>query len=665
MFVFKAAVVGAGTMGGEIAQAVAAADIDVVLKDVDQKFVDVGLEKAREVTQGQLARLVEKEKLTQEQAAAQLEATVGRIQGTTSYDGFGDVDFVIEAVPERMELKESVFAELDDATPGHAILASNTSSLSVTTIGHATSRPDKVLGFHFFYPASVMPLLEIVLGDDTSPDTVAAAVNFAQKIRKQPITCADEPGFVVNRILNSSVSEVWRAQEEQGLSLKKIDEQIQGANLAPMGPFFLVDLLGLDTVLHVAEYLNEQLGDRFYVHGGMQRLVADKQLGAKTGGSGFYKDGEPQISGDGDPPAELPDLMGVKAVREACLVLEEGVAEARAIDLGMMAGAGMDPRRGILPPLMRSDIEGLDTVLEKMEKAYTDHGERFEPPAILRRLVAQGRLGQKSGQGFFPWPRPSEGFEEPPVQLEKRDGYAIAWLNNPPANSLSPDVIKAIARVWEEVEGDEACRALIFASANPLLFCAGADIKAFTKMDEAGGRELIDLGHGTLRSFERSSTVTIAAVNAIAYGGGCELAMACDMRIAAQSALFSQPEINLGIIPGFGGTQRLPRLVGESKALEMNLTGDAVLAEDAYEFGLVNEVVPDHELLDTAVAWARKLAQQAPLAVEHVKKVSAAGDLDEGIEAEKQAFATVFQTEDAREGIGAFLAKRSPKWSGK
>src|SRR3712207_1068307 len=195
MVVFKAAVVGAGTMGGEIAQAIAAADIDVVLKDVDQKFVDVGLEKAREVTQGQLARLVKKEKLTQEQADAQLEATLGRIHGTTSYDGFGDVDFVIEAVPERMELKEAVFAELDDVTPGHAILASNTSSLNVTTISEATSRPEKVLGFHFFYPASVMPLLEIVLGAHTDPDTVAAAVNFAQKIRKQPITCENEPGL--------------------------------------------------------------------------------------------------------------------------------------------------------------------------------------------------------------------------------------------------------------------------------------------------------------------------------------------------------------------------------------------------------------------------------------------------------------------------------------
>ncbi|HEX8123896.1 MAG TPA: enoyl-CoA hydratase-related protein [Solirubrobacteraceae bacterium] len=665
MFVFKAAVVGAGTMGGEIAQAIAAADIDVVLKDVDQKFVDVGLEKAREVTSGQLARLVKKEKITQEDADRQLEETLGRIHGTTSYEGFGDVDFVIEAVPERMEIKEAVFGELDDVTPGHAILASNTSSLSLTTIGESTSRPDKVVGFHFFYPASVMPLLEIVLGDDTSPETVSAAVNFAQRIRKQPITCADEPGFVVNRILNSSVSEVWRAQEEQGLSLKKIDEQIQGANLAPMGPFFLVDLLGLDTVFHVAEYLNERLGDRFYVHEGMRRLVESKQLGAKTGGSGFYKDGEAQVEGEGDPPAELPDLMGVKAVREACLVLEEGVAAARAIDLGMMAGAGMDPRRGILPPLMRCDIEGLDTVLEKMEKAYADHGDRFEPPAILKRLVAQGRLGMKSGQGFFPWPQPSEGFTEGPIQLEKRDGYAIAWLNNPPANSLSPEVIKAIASVWEVVEGDDAIRALVFASANPLLFCAGADIKAFTKMDEAGGRELIELGHGTLRAFEKSSTVTIAAVNAIAYGGGCELAMACDVRIAAESALFAQPEINLGIIPGFGGTQRLPRLVGESKALEMNLTGDAMLADEAYEHGLVNDVVPDHELLDTAVAWARKLGAQAPLAVQHIKQVSGAGDLDEGIEAEKQGFATVFQTEDAREGISAFLGKRTAKWSGK
>src|ERR671918_1773238 len=384
-FVFKAAVVGAGTMGGEIAQVVAASEVPVVLKDVDQKFVDAGLEKAREVTEGQLDGLVAKEKLTRDQADERLEATLGRITGTTEYEGFGDVDFVVEAVPERMEIKQSVFAELDALTPGHAILASNTSSLSITEMGEATLRPDKVVGFHFFYPASVMPLLEIVEGEETSEETVQAASNFAQAIRKQPITCAEVPGFVVNRVLNSAVGEVWRAQEEQGLSIKKIDEAIQGANVAPMGPFFLIDMLGLDTVLHVAEHLNESYGDSFYVHQGMKKLVAEGKLGAKSDGSGFYENGEPQIEGEGEPDGEaLAELMSLKALVEACLVLEEGVCTVREIDLGMMAGAGMDPRRGIFPPFMKADMLGLDAVLEKLEAAEADHGERFAAPVTVK-----------------------------------------------------------------------------------------------------------------------------------------------------------------------------------------------------------------------------------------------------------------------------------------
>src|SRR3712207_681380 len=191
MFVFKAAVVGAGTMGGEIAQVIAAADVPVVLKDVDQRFVDAGLEKAREVTQGQVRKLVEKGRLTQEQADAQVEALLGRIHGTRSYDDFCDVDFVIEAVPERMEVKQAVFAELDASTPGHAILASNTSGLSISEIADATDRPDKVVGFHFFWPASFMRLIEVIEGDETSPETMQAAANFAQAIKKFPIRCGE------------------------------------------------------------------------------------------------------------------------------------------------------------------------------------------------------------------------------------------------------------------------------------------------------------------------------------------------------------------------------------------------------------------------------------------------------------------------------------------
>ncbi|MCW2991960.1 MAG: hypothetical protein JWM73_2554 [Solirubrobacterales bacterium] len=667
MFVFKAAVVGAGTMGGQIAQTIAAAGIDVVLKDVKQEFVDAGLTEARNVTAGQVGRLVKKEKITQEQADAQIEEIVGRIHGTTSYDGFGDVDLVIEAVPERMEIKQAVFAELDSVTPGRAILASNTSSLSLTEIGDATLRPEKVIGFHYFYPASVMPLIEIVRGDDTSDETVATILNFAQTIKKQPIICGDAPGFVVNRILNSGASEIWRAQEERGLSIKAVDEAVGAENVAPMPPFFLIDLLGLDTVYHVAKHLNETLGDRFYVHKGMGELVEKKELGAKTGGKGFFENGEPRIPGDVTEVdgAELGELMALKSFVEACLVLEDGLCSTREIDMGLMAGAGMDPRRGLLPPFMKADVMGLDVVLERLEALEEQHGERFAPPTTLKRLVAQGRLGPATGMGFYAYPQADEGDQAETVKLETRDGgVAIAWLSNGQVNSISPDVIRDLGLVWEKAKSS-GVRALVVASASPVVFSAGADIKAFTKMDEAAGKELVDQAHGLLREMETSDIATIAAVNSLAFGGGCELAMACDVRIAAQSAVFGQPEVKLGIIPGFGGTQRLPRLVGENKALEMNLIGDAITAEEAYEFGLVNRIVPDHELLETALSWAKKLAGQAPIAVGQIKKVSAKGDLDEGIEAEKAGFAAAFFSEDAKEGIGAFLGKRAPKWQGR
>ncbi len=665
MFVFKAAVVGAGTMGGQIAQTVAAAGIPVVLKDVRDDLVEAGLTEARNVTQGQVGRLAQKGKLTEEQAGAQVEEVVGRIRGTTTYEGFGDVDFVIEAVPERMEVKQAVFAELDAVTPGHAILASNTSSLSITEIGDATLRPDKVVGFHYFYPAAVMPLIEVIQGDDTSPETVQAAVNFAQAIRKNPITCGEVPGFVVNRILNSGTSEVWRAQEEQGLSIKAIDEAIGAANVVPMGPFFLVDLLGLDTVLHVAEHLHESYGDRFYVHQGMKRLVEEGKLGAKTGGNGFYSNGEPNIEGDAAPDGEaLAELLTLKSFVESCLVLEEGVATHRDIDVGLMAGAGLDPRRGLFPPFMKADLTGLDVVLEKLEQAVERHSERFTPPTVLRRLVAQGRLGQKTGQGFYAYPQADPEQPGETVKLETRGDVAIAWLGNGQMNPIAPQVVRDLEAVWKATS-EAGARALVIASANPLLFSAGADIKAFTQMDESSGRELIETAHALFTALGTDGIATGAAVNGLAFGGGCELAMACDVRIAAQSALFGQPEIKLGIIPGFGGTQRLPRLVGQNKALEMNLVGDAIGADEAYEFGLVNRVVPDHELLDTALAWARKLAEQAPVAVAQIKRVSAKGDLPEGIEAEKQGFATAFASEDAKEGIAAFLGKRHPAWKGR
>jgi 3-hydroxyacyl-CoA dehydrogenase len=269
-------------MGGEIAHVIANADIPVVLKDVEERFVEQGLDKARSLWQARVdaGKLSEEEQRRKESL----------ISGTTSYELLGDVDFVIEAVPERIQIKQAVFGELDEVTPGHAILASNTSSLSVTEMAQATGRPDKVVGFHFFYPASMMRLIEVIEGEDTSPEAVQAAMNFAQAIRKTPIRCGEAPGFVVNRILNSSASELWRFQEETGIDVKELDRVLGESRAAPVGPFYLADLLGLDTVLHVAEYLHECYGESFYVHERMRELVAEGKLGAKTG-EGFYEHG--------------------------------------------------------------------------------------------------------------------------------------------------------------------------------------------------------------------------------------------------------------------------------------------------------------------------------------------------------------------------------------
>ena len=354
----------------------------------------------------------------------------------------------------------------------------------------------------------------------------------------------------------------------------------------------------------------------------------------------------------------LVERLQLKTLVECCLVIEEGIAGTKDIETGMMMGAGILPG-----PFARADERGLDEILEALERAEQEWGPAFTPPLILKRLVNQGRLGKKRGQGFFPYPQPDSDSSYETIQLETRGDVGILWLNRPPANPLSPQVLKELADLWSKVDGK--LRAVVVASSNIFTFSAGADIKEFTKMDESTGADLLESAHGFMTSMEKSRTVTIAAVNSLAFGGGCELAMACDFRIAAESATFAQPEINLGIIPGFGGTQRLPRLVGEGKALEMNLRGDAIGAYEAARHGLVNQVVPDHELIDTALSWARKMSQQAPVAIQKIKQVSHQGELGEGLKVEGKAFGEAFASEDAKEGIGAFLGKRQPNFQGK
>ncbi|MER3458301.1 MAG: 3-hydroxybutyryl-CoA dehydrogenase, partial [Chloroflexota bacterium] len=237
MYIFKAAVVGAGAMGAEIAQVISFSGLPVVLKDIDQAMLDKGMARIRRIYESR----VEKGKMQPSEA----ENKIALVEPTLSYDSFGDVDIVIEAVPEKIAIKKAVFAELDNVCPESTIFASNTSALSISELGASTRRPHKVIGMHFFNPAHVMKLVEVIPGLDTSQETVDDVVQFAESLRKIPVVVQECPGFLVNRLLMPYLNEATIALGEGAATASEIDAAMVDFGM-PMGPFTLMDMLGLD-----------------------------------------------------------------------------------------------------------------------------------------------------------------------------------------------------------------------------------------------------------------------------------------------------------------------------------------------------------------------------------------------------------------------------------
>ncbi|MBE9470983.1 MAG: 3-hydroxyacyl-CoA dehydrogenase, partial [Chloroflexi bacterium] len=386
-----------------IAQVITYSGLPVVLKDIDQEMLDKGMEKARSIYQ----RRVDKGKMSE----GEMQSKLDLITPTLTYDEFEDVDIVIEAVPEKMEIKRAVFKELEEVCPEQTIFASNTSALSISEMGAATDKPHKMIGMHFFNPASVMKLLEVIPGLDTDQETVDDAVMFAESLRKLPVVVQECPGFLVNRLLMPYLNEATKALEEGAATATEIDQAVVEWGM-PMGPFTLMDMLGIDVCGHVGEYLYSEYGERMSPASLFFKLVEAGRMGEKSG-AGFYDHPGGESDAVHGMIKELQETGAVSSgtkfsierlmyplINEAALCIQENIASTTDIDMSMVAGTGMTYGGERVGPLVIADKIGLDAVVETMEALAQELGPRFRPSRPLKLRVRAGHLGEKTGKGF-------------------------------------------------------------------------------------------------------------------------------------------------------------------------------------------------------------------------------------------------------------------------
>ncbi|WP_121188636.1 3-hydroxybutyryl-CoA dehydrogenase [Nocardiopsis sp. Huas11] len=393
----KVGVVGLGTMGAGIAEVFARAGFNVIGVEIDQPALDRG----RGHVDKSLSRAVSRGKLTEEERAG-IDA---RLSFTTSREDLSDADFVVEAVPERMDIKRDVFGDLDRICPPGTILATNTSSLSVTEIAALTGRPDKVVGLHFFNPAPVMKLAEVITTVSTSAETVDVVTEVAKRIGKTPIAVGDRAGFVANALLVPYINDAIRLYERKVASREEIDAAVQKAAGLPMGPLTLADLVGLDVCLAVMDVLWAEYRDPRYVAAPLlRRMVAAGRLGRKSG-EGFYAGtedrAEPQPTGRfaemirEEETLDLGEILIAPQIDDAMRMIGDGYASARDVDTAMRFGCGYP--EGPTELLDKRGAESVVTTLVAMgEYDLTSIG--VPAPLLMDRLPdAEEGAGQGGG----------------------------------------------------------------------------------------------------------------------------------------------------------------------------------------------------------------------------------------------------------------------------
>jgi 3-hydroxyacyl-CoA dehydrogenase len=351
-------------------------------------------------------------------SADQMQQKMELAEFTLTYDGFDDVDIVIEGVPEKMAIKKQVFAELDEICHPEAIFVSNTSALSIAAMGAATRRAEQVAGMHFFSPAHIMKLVEVVHSPTTSQETVDTVEQFTQELRKIAVIVKECPGFLVNRLLMVYLNEAVLALQEGAATVAEIDAALgRGGFGWPMGPFMLMDMVGNDVCYHVGRYLASQYSERMAAAVLFEAMAENGRFGekARAGWYDYPGGGESEVvktliadlqaAGKTATGTEFcVDRLMMPMLNEAFRCAEEEIANINDIDMACIAGLGMQVNLGgdlvRMGPLEYADELGLDSVLTTLEQLQNQFGNRFQPAALLQQKVNAGELGKKARRGF-------------------------------------------------------------------------------------------------------------------------------------------------------------------------------------------------------------------------------------------------------------------------
>ena len=645
-------VLGAGTMGHGIAEVAALAGYEVNLRDINEELVSDGYEQI----EWSLDKLAEKDRISEEARDAAKENVAPLVDLETAVE---DADIVIEAIVEEMSIKQEVYEELDEYAPDRTIFASNTSSLSITDLSEVTDRAEQFCGMHFFNPPVRMELVEVISGAHTSEETMDVIVDLAESMDKTPVRVRkDRPGFIVNRILVPLMNEACWIVEEDVASIAAVDSTTKYGMGLPMGSFELGDQVGNDVSLHVLEYMHDVLGAAYEPCPLLERKVDNEELGKKTG-KGFYdyENGGVDIPTDAIREDVTERLHAVLA-NETGKLLAEGVAPIEDIDEAVTLGAAFPKGPGKL-----CDEAGLDSIVATLEELQKEVDEdRYAVSDGLREAAEDG--------GFYGGDEEDDTVEFDTVRLEyptEMVGHIV--LDRPQQmNTVNPEMLEEFSEAVDLLEDDDGVRSILVTGAGDRAFSAGADA-----MGMAGSANPIDAiklsrkGQQAWGKLEESAMPAVVGIDGYALGGGMELATCADMRIATERSTFGQPEFDLGLLPGWGGTQRLKHLIGESRACEIIFTADHYDADTMHDWGFVNRVVGNDELEEKAIELADDLAHGPPLAMEYTKKAMLAGrdDTDAGLEVEAQAFGHLIHTDDVMEGISKLQSDEDPEFEGK